>query len=794
MGSPGRLLAFMLIALGSVTAPVCAQPDPEDQALRQQVLQAISNAQKAIIRLQKRDGSWPNSRYPGNEIGLTGLATLSLLNSGIAPDHEAVRKAVTWLKRPENMPERTYDLSMSLMALAASGDPTVHGRISRMAQTLEEYQHRGNEAGAWGYRDELNYSDNSNTQFAILALREAVYAGVPVDRDVWQRTQDFFLAAQQGPVDLPNGAPWRYTSGYAPSGSMTVAGIASLTITSSMLIDDADVNAAGEFDCCRQNPAPAEAAIDAGVRWLSAHFRIRSNPGSENWPLYYLYGLERAGRFTGHRFFGEHDWYREGAEFLVSSQSLRDGIWQNRQEDDVAGTSLALLFLAKGLAPVVINKLQYGPRSPQTGAVIGRDWNRHSRDIANLVDYTSALPGWPRVLAWQVVDLQTAAKGEGVAALLQSPIQFLSGSDRPDIIDGRELQLLRDYLFQGGFLFAVQNCESAEFEDGMHQLVRKLFDGQFELRKLPPTHDIYRSEHLFPPDAAVPELWGVDVGCRTAIVYAPFDHACRWNKWMKRDALDRAAIVKTQIDRSMKLGVNVIAYATGRELQDKLQRPRMLSPAELNQIGRGELTIARLRHTGGWDTAPHALRRLQAALESINIDVASDTPTLAATDPALLGFPIVYMHGRKNFQFSADELVRLKEYLENGGFLFADACCGSSLFDESFRKMIESSLGKKLERIPVDDELFKLDLGYDIRKVHRRVPANSPNLSSLAAEDVVGEPVLEGIKIDGKYAVIYSKYDLSCALERQSTGSCAGYPTEDAVRIGVNLVLYGLLQ
>jgi hypothetical protein len=31
-------------------------------------------------------------------------------------------------------------------------------------------------------------------------------------------------------------------------------------------------------------------------------------------------------------------------------------------------------------------------------------------------------------------------------------------------------------------------------------------------------------------------------------------------------------------------------------------------------------------------------------------------------------------------------------------------------------------------------------------------------------------------------------------MERQSTGSCAGYPTEDAVRIGVNLVLYGLLQ
>ena len=41
------------------------------------------------------------------------------------------------------------------------------------------------------------------------------------------------------------------------------------------------------------------------------------------WLLYYLYGMERAGRLSGQRFFGDHDWYREVAEYLVAYQGRR---------------------------------------------------------------------------------------------------------------------------------------------------------------------------------------------------------------------------------------------------------------------------------------------------------------------------------------------------------------------------------------------------------------------------------------------------------------------------------------
>ena len=790
------LHSLLVIVLLALPGPVFAQPESNDDQLRSRVLQAIVQGQKALVRLQQRNGSWSSSLYGSNQVGLTSLATLALLNSGIPAENDTIRRAVGWLKSPENDPSSTYDISLAIMALVASGDVTVKGRVSRLASRLESYQHRaGENPGTWGYRAEDSGYDNSNTQFAVLGLREAYFSGVPINRETWTRTQEHFLRNQGGPVETPGGAGWGYHGGQTQTGSMTVAGIASLSMTSAALQNDRDVLADGTIDCCGGEEDPAQPAIDAGVRWLSRHFRVRSNPGTDLWPLYYLYGLERAGRFTGQRFFGEHDWYREGAEFLVAGQSVREGVWVSRQEDEIAGTSLALLFLSKGLSPVVINKLKFGERNLQTGDVINRDWDLHHRDISNLVEYTSSLPKWPKLLSWQVVDLRTAADGEGVSALLQSPIQFLSGSHRPESIQGRELALLREYFTQGGFLFAVQNCEGDGFDAGFRDLVHRLFDGQQELQKLLPTHDVYRSEFLFPPDGQVPELWGVDFGCRTAIIYAPFDHACRWNKWMKFDPPDRQINVKTQIDKSMKLGVNVIAYATGRELADKLQQHQQIPGlADQDTLGRGAVQIARLRHTGGWDTAPNALRRLQAALKAVNIDMASETPTLAASDPALFEYPLVYIHGRKNFQLSGEEQTSLKTYLENGGFLFADACCGAEQFDSSFRKIVEQMFGRKLERIPPDDEIFNLQLGYDIRRVRRRIPSEDPNRSSLSIQESVGLPVLEGIKIGKKYVIVYSKYDLSCALERQSTSACAGYPTEDAVKIGVNLVLYGLLQ
>ena len=68
----------------------------------------------------------------------------------------------------------------------------------------------------------------------------------------------------------------------------------------------------------------------------------------------------------------------------------------------------------------------------------------------------------------------------------------------------------------------------------------------------------------------------------------------------------------------------------------------------------------------------------------------------------------------------------------------------------------------KLERIPADHEMFRLELGYDIRRVKRRVvPAGGAGNKALATEIHEGAPMLEGLRVDGRYVVNYSRHALS---------------------------------
>lgn len=54
------------------------------------------------------------------------------------------------------------------------------------------------------------------------------------------------------------------------------------------------------------------------------------------------------------------------------------------------------------------------------------------------------------------------------------------------------------------------------------------------------------------------------------------------------------------------------------------------------------------------------------------------------------------------------------------------------------------------------------------------------------------EPELEGISIEGRWAVIFSPYDISCALEQHESLECRGYTRADAARLGLNVLMYSL--
>lgn len=796
-------IVFMIAAAILWPPPALRAQELTEEAVKT----AIKRGRDFLIRKQNADGSWTAQDSSDWQVGVSSIVLLSLINSGMTLDDEAVAKGLNYLRGlPEGELTKTYEVSLAIMALVAAKDgERDKGRILMLAQRLEQAQATaGQGTGSWSYetgKSLINISpDRSNGQFAILGLREAAEAGVPIDREVWERARQHWTLAQN-----PDGGwGYRFTENerMASTGSMTVAGIATMLITDAMLRDDAVVNPDGSLNCCGDEKS--NEVLDRGLRWLEQHFTVRSNPssgmrrpGKSTWLLYYLYGVERAGRLSGSRFFGESDWYREGAQYLLGGQHPIYGSWQgfgHFEDTPVVGTALALLFLSKGLSPVLVSKLKYGPvDANDPNLILDDNWNLHRDDVRNLTDLVASLKDWPKLVTWQVLDLHKAEAGGGVKDMQQAPVVFMGGRDPPALTDS-QIKLLRDFIDQGGFLFATANCKSAEFDKGFRDLISKMYpDGTASLQRLPESHPIFHAEYRLENV----ELFGVDAGCRTAIVYSADDLSCLWDKWMRHVPPSRTPQETAMVTRATRIGVNVLAYATNREPPLRVHElPLQLTEGTQDAIERGFLQIAKLRHAGTWDAAPHALRNLLAALNrTVGTAASTKTRALPASDPNIFRYPMLFMHGRSEFELSQQEIDQLRLYLNRGGVIFADACCGSPQFDASFRKLASRLFsGKQLDRIPPDHELFQTRIGHEIKTVRRRGPdTNNPNIA-LTSVVQTGEPFLEGIELNGRYAVIYSKYDISCALENQASMACSGYVPEDAVKIAVNVVLYSLLQ
>src|SRR5262249_48099921 len=143
--------------------------------------------------------------------------------------------------------------------------------------------------------------------------------------------------------------------------------------------------------------------------------------------------------------------------------------------------------------------------------------------------------------------------------------------------------------------------------------------------------------------------------------------------------------------------------------------------------------------------APQALHNLMLHLRKhARLDVALQKKEITMNDPDLATYKFLYMHGRNQFTFSVKDVENLRNSLEMGGLLFADACCGRPAFDKGFRELAKKLFpGKELERIPETDDLFSKEInGQAITTVRCRTEA--PGGGPAEFRDM--RPHLEGIK------------------------------------------------
>ncbi len=678
--------------------------------------------------------SYPMDFY---SLGITALTGYALLEAGVPAGSAEMSRLVNYCLDQPHDRYSVYTVSCLALLFTKIDPDKYRTRLGILHNFLVVNQL---ENGMWGYaakggdvRGISEIGDNSNTQFAILALKALHDCGFQSPEKVWTRSRAHFVNSQN------KDGGWGYASWIRSASypAMTAAGVASLWIIREVM--------EGKHKHCEE--VVKDVVFERAMTYLDNNFDPSSSTIA-SWKGYMLYAVERVGIFTSRRYIADMDWYRAGAAELVQR-----GVTADRAE-----IAFGLLFLAKGKDPLLVQKLE----------LTGRDWDNDHYDLQNLTRFYIQKMGVP--VAWQVAKVRGDARD-----LLEAPVLIISTRKDFDLMMVERNAIL-EYLQNGGTILALPASDSESFDRSFRKIMQEMFPDS-PLIPLPKDCEIYTYIYDIPM-ADRPTIYAQSQGCVFNLLYIPRGrYTCKWT-------------TEDRSNHSFELGVNVLSFLSGdRQLKNRIDPVRftkLSDPDEKRERpSRGAVVVGQLKHAGQWRPLRRDIVHLMEHLRDkagVTVGIYPEVVDLEFDDPYL--YPVLYMTGLHSFSATEASCKKLREFILRGGFLFADPACGRKEFDIAFREFMKKVFPEKeLTAIPMSHQIHTI--GYDVRSIKYR-----PSVLKLHPD--LNTPKLEGVLIDDRYGVVYSSFNFSSGVDGMPAPICWGYSPEDSVKIAVNIMLYAL--
>jgi hypothetical protein len=710
------------------------------------VTEAMNRGVDALLALVHTTINSPARRSTDHQVGEVSLALYALLTVGKLNGDPRLHFSSPELKAPvfyvlESRPTHTYALALQASALSLLPK---RPEFRKALTTARDGLLRGTTNGIYSYTNTRPSSsgDNSNTQYGQLGIWAAQDAGLEVPLWYWGKVDNYWRSTQSmsGSWGYSASLPTRSSSARVFDGqgtaTMTAAGVASLFLA----MDEIDRTV-------RFKPKP-DPVLESGLQWLADNFeRYNANLGRD---LYLAYGLERVALSGGIKTLGKHDWYREGSVRILDAQQ-DDGSWRYSRGSNTVGTGYALLFLARGIAPVAVAKLQYnGP------------WNTRARDCARFVRWLDKQT--ERDLRWEILDASS-----NVDDWRNVPILVITGHGDPNF-PPELLAALRKYVHNGGLIFSSADQANPEFSRAIRQkYAPALFDKNYEMLAVTDKHPAFNGNYQIPADKQL-RLFALSNGIRDVWIHSEEDITSSWQAFT------------TSRSAHFEVPANLYFHATGRsKARPPLQPLTPLTPPPSTLT----LTVARLDYAGNADPEPAAWKRFATDARLRFAGTVNVTPTrIDQLDVAKT--PIAHMTGTARFQLTTLESQKLAEFLNKGGVLLADAAGGSDAFAESFKLVLMRLFPQAdLQALPPDSPVYTgaFPGGAPLKSLERRLFAESKDINMRPMA------ILE-LKINGRPAVLFSQCDLTAGINGLRAWGIFGYNPETSTALTWNALLY----
>lgn len=191
--------------------------------------------------------------------------------------------------------------------------------------------------------------------------------------------------------------------------------------------------------------------------------------------------------------------------------------------------------------------------------------------------------------------------------------------------------------------------------------------------------------------------------------------------------------------------------------------------------------LARLKYAGGgdWYNDPQEEVNLLSFIRaSTPVDVDPTYEFVEATSEKFFTFPLVFLTGHGNVSFSEVEVQRIRTYLENGGFIYADDDYG---MDRAFRR--------EMKKVFPGQELVELPFSHGLYHSFFEFPDGPPKTHEHDGKPPQGF----GLFHNGRL-VLYYTYE-SNPSDGWNDPEIHGTPPakrEEALRFGTNIVVWAL--
>ena len=412
-------------------------------------------------------------------------------------------------------------------------------------------------------------------------------------------------------------------------------------------------------------------------------------------------------------------------------------------------------------------------------------WNSTPNDINNLL---KTMKG--RIEANYTMDIKTV--NELNTDPDQNPIIYYSSHYNYEF-SPEQREKLRKYMLGGGMMIFNTGLGSAPFYRSTRRELALIFP-ETPLQRLSSDHPIFHSFYdidrvQYSPGVHATgfkgnEPWvdGITINCRTVAIVSRFGLAVAWDGG---DVLPEYAAWMPE--SAEKMGANILAYATATRAWAK-QAAGQMQFVDRDKSSTGKMAMVQVMYDGVWKTRHAGLPfLLQKFNLKTGIPVKFGLKEMKLSNPGIFSAPLLYMTGHENFDLDSKEALNLKKYIEAGGFLFAEACCGRKGFDLSFRRLMRQLFpSAPLTAISEPSILYA--------NPNRIVKVGvTPQLAAQVGK-AVAAPRLEGIDIDGHYGVVYSKFGLAGGWELSQNPYALGYDETGSIRLGQNILMYAITQ